>query len=116
MALLSMHGQASFPHMPATKTVKYGCIIKTAKRLSSPYRYKITLLKPSTKALDISSKISIRMDNRGFLSLQYMIINDDGETCYVEYLVGAYPFLVLQFVDVIHKRKPLSYNIPLSTI
>ncbi|CAB4002681.1 Cell cycle checkpoint RAD1, partial [Paramuricea clavata] len=49
-------------------------------------RYKITLLKPSTKALDISSKISIRMDNRGFLSLQYMIINDDGETCYVEYL------------------------------
>ncbi|XP_028401770.1 cell cycle checkpoint protein RAD1-like [Dendronephthya gigantea] len=49
-------------------------------------RYKITLLKPSTKALNISSKISIRMDNRGFLSLQYMILNDDRETCYVEYL------------------------------
>ena len=30
------------------------------------------------------------MDNRGFLSLQYLIINDDGETCYVEYLVGDF--------------------------
>lgn len=49
-------------------------------------RYKITLLKPSTKALNLSSKISIRMDNRGFLSLQYMIINEDGQVCFVEYL------------------------------
>ncbi|XP_074635306.1 cell cycle checkpoint protein RAD1-like isoform X1 [Acropora palmata] len=49
-------------------------------------RYKISLLKPSTKALQLSSKISIRMDNRGFLSLQYMIINEDGQVCFVEYL------------------------------
>ncbi|CAH3199353.1 unnamed protein product [Porites evermanni] len=44
------------------------------------------LLKPSTKALQLSSKISIRMDNRGFLSLQYMIVNEDGQVCFVEYL------------------------------
>ncbi|KXJ27827.1 cell cycle checkpoint protein RAD1 [Exaiptasia diaphana] len=49
-------------------------------------RYKINLLKPSTKALHLSSKISIRMDDRGFLSLQYMIVNDDGQVCFVEYL------------------------------
>jgi len=49
-------------------------------------RYKISLLKPSTKALQFSSKISIRMDNRGFLSMQYMIINEDGQVCFVEYL------------------------------
>ncbi|XP_007906136.1 cell cycle checkpoint protein RAD1 [Callorhinchus milii] len=48
-------------------------------------RYKISLLKPSTKALALSSKVSIRTDNRGFLSLQYMIRNEDGLVCFVEY-------------------------------
>ncbi|XP_063312915.1 cell cycle checkpoint protein RAD1 [Pelobates fuscus] len=48
-------------------------------------RYKISLLKPSTKALALSCKVSIRTDNRGFLSLQYMIRNDDGQICFVEY-------------------------------
>ena len=52
------------------------------------FRYKISLLKPSTKALQLSSKISIRMDSRGFLSLQYMIVNEDGQVCFVEYLVS----------------------------
>ena len=56
-------------------------------------RYKINLLKPSTKALQLSSKISIRMDNRGFLSLQYMIINEESQVCFVEYLVSiSFPF------------------------
>ncbi|EDO28618.1 predicted protein [Nematostella vectensis] len=50
-------------------------------------RYKINLLKPSTKALQLSAKISIRMDERGFLSLQYMIINEEAQICFVEYLV-----------------------------
>ena len=49
-------------------------------------RYKLTLLKPSVKALLQSSKISVRMDGRGFLSLQYMIKPEDGQTCFVEYL------------------------------
>ncbi|EPY73155.1 cell cycle checkpoint protein RAD1-like protein [Camelus ferus] len=48
-------------------------------------RYKISLLKPSTKALVLSCKVSIRTDNRGFLSLQYMIRNEDGQICFVEY-------------------------------
>ena len=60
------------------------------------HRYKIALLKPSTKALDISNKISIRMDNRGFLSLQYMIVTEDGETCYIEYLVSCHLYSPLQ--------------------
>ncbi|RMX51697.1 hypothetical protein pdam_00008113 [Pocillopora damicornis] len=47
---------------------------------------RISLLKPSTKALQLSSKISIRMDGRGFLSMQYMIVNEDGQVCFVEYL------------------------------
>ncbi|XP_078240625.1 cell cycle checkpoint protein RAD1 isoform X2 [Pogona vitticeps] len=49
------------------------------------FRYKIALLKPSIKALALSCKVSIRTDNRGFLSLQYMIRNEDGQICFVEY-------------------------------
>ncbi|XP_012974481.1 cell cycle checkpoint protein RAD1 isoform X2 [Mesocricetus auratus] len=49
------------------------------------FRYKLSLLKPSTKALALSCKVSIRTDNRGFLSLQYMIRNEDGQICFVEY-------------------------------
>ncbi|XP_068106427.1 cell cycle checkpoint protein RAD1 [Hyperolius riggenbachi] len=48
-------------------------------------KYKISLLKPSTKALAQSCKVSIRTDNRGFLSLQYMVRNEDGQICFVEY-------------------------------
>lgn len=48
-------------------------------------RYKMSLLKPSTKALALSCKVSVRTDSRGFLSLQYLIRNDDGQNCFVEY-------------------------------
>ncbi|XP_023211061.1 cell cycle checkpoint protein RAD1-like [Centruroides sculpturatus] len=48
-------------------------------------RYKISLLKPSFKALIQSAKISIRNDDQGFLCLQYMIKVEDGQTCFVEY-------------------------------
>ena len=41
------------------------------------------------KALTLSSKISIRMDNRGFLSLQFMIQNEDNQISFVEYLVSS---------------------------
>ena len=51
-------------------------------------RYKISLLKPSVKALALSTRVSIRTDNRGFLSLQYMIKNEDGQVCFVEYYVS----------------------------
>ena len=47
----------------------------------------MSLLKPSTKALNLSSKVSIRMDQRGFISLQYMILTDDSQICFVEFLV-----------------------------
>lgn len=46
------------------------------------------LLKPSTKALSQASKVCIRTDARGFLSLQYMIRLEDGQICFVEYLVS----------------------------
>lgn len=45
----------------------------------------MSLLKPSTKALALSCKVSVRTDTRGFLSLQYLVRNDDGQICFVEY-------------------------------
>lgn len=48
-------------------------------------RYKLSLIKPSVKALAVSSKVSMRTDHRGFLSLQYMIRNEEGQVCFVEY-------------------------------
>lgn len=51
-------------------------------------RYKLLLLKPCTKALSQSTKISLRMDHRGFLSLQCMILTEDKQVCFVEYLVS----------------------------
>lgn len=52
-------------------------------------RYKLSLIKPSVKALSVSSKVSMRTDHRGFLSLQYMIRNEDGQVCFVEYYVST---------------------------
>lgn len=52
-------------------------------------KYKLILLKPCTKALSHSSKISLRVDHRGFLSLQCMILTEDRQVCFVEYLVSA---------------------------
>ena len=54
----------------------------------SHFRYKLALLKPSSKALSPSSKIALRMDTRGFLSLQFMIVTEDKQLCFVEYLVS----------------------------
>ncbi|XP_046562563.1 cell cycle checkpoint protein RAD1-like [Haliotis rubra] len=48
-------------------------------------RYKLALLKPTVKALAQSTRVSIRTDNRGFLSLQYMIKNEDNQVCFVEF-------------------------------
>jgi len=49
-------------------------------------RYQILLIKPSLRALNQSSKVSIRIDDRGFLCMQYMIIMEDSQCCFVEYL------------------------------
>lgn len=48
-------------------------------------QYQLTLLKPSVRAINLASKVCIRMDNRGFLSFQYMIKNENGQICFVEY-------------------------------
>uniref|UniRef100_S4RAK7 RAD1 homolog (S. pombe) n=1 Tax=Petromyzon marinus TaxID=7757 RepID=S4RAK7_PETMA len=48
-------------------------------------QYKASFLKPSAKALSQASKVSVRMDWRGLLSLQFMIPNDGEQVSFVEY-------------------------------
>lgn len=52
-------------------------------------RYKMSLMKCSLKALSHTSKLSIRTDEDGLLSLQFMIDLDqaDIEHCFVEYFI-----------------------------
>ncbi|KRX70317.1 Cell cycle checkpoint protein RAD1 [Trichinella sp. T6] len=42
-------------------------------------KFRMSLLKPAVKALQLANKVSIRLDNKGFLSIQYMI-DFNGET------------------------------------
>ncbi|XP_064392119.1 LOW QUALITY PROTEIN: cell cycle checkpoint protein RAD1-like [Halichondria panicea] len=53
---------------------------------STVNRYKLSLLRSCTKALSHASKISLRVDHRGFLSLQCMIIPENKQVCFVEFL------------------------------
>uniref|UniRef100_F6XMX2 Cell cycle checkpoint protein RAD1 n=1 Tax=Ciona intestinalis TaxID=7719 RepID=F6XMX2_CIOIN len=48
-------------------------------------RYRLNLLKPSVKAVNLACKVCVRVDHRGFLSLQHMIKNENGQICFVEY-------------------------------
>lgn len=65
--------------------VRSCCLFNIDKIFGFVCRYKMSLLKPSTKALALSCKVSVRTDSRGFLSLQYLVRNDDGQICFVEY-------------------------------
>ncbi|KAL0266970.1 UNVERIFIED_CONTAM: hypothetical protein PYX00_009367 [Menopon gallinae] len=49
------------------------------------YSYKIIHIKPSIKPLGISNKVSIRINDRGFLCFQYMIKIDENHVSFVEY-------------------------------
>ncbi len=60
---------------------------------SDPYqaRYRLSLLRPSTnRALALSTRVSFRMNERGFLSLPYMIeaSPNDSQTSFVEFFVS----------------------------
>ncbi len=63
-------------------------------------RYSLALLKPSIRGLGHSNKVSVRMDGRGFVSLQYMIPTDD-LVCFVEYLV-SYVYNVEYIMYIMH--------------
>jgi len=48
------------------------------------HKYRISLLKPSARALHLATKVSIRIDDRGFFSMQYMI-EHEGQVIFIEF-------------------------------
>ncbi|ESO05208.1 hypothetical protein HELRODRAFT_156866 [Helobdella robusta] len=48
-------------------------------------RYKMSLIRPFSKALLVSTRTSLRTDDKGFLSMQFMIKLDDTQTSFAEY-------------------------------
>eukprot|EP01147_Barroeca_monosierra_P002839 gene2839-5677_t len=51
------------------------------------YNYNLKLLKPSEKALALASQVSIRINDDGILSMQYLVETED-EPVFIEYLVS----------------------------
>lgn len=49
-------------------------------------KYKMSLIRQTMKALMASSLTSLRTDGRGFLSMQFLIKLETGQTCFTEYL------------------------------
>uniref|UniRef100_A0A3Q1CF03 RAD1 homolog (S. pombe) n=1 Tax=Amphiprion ocellaris TaxID=80972 RepID=A0A3Q1CF03_AMPOC len=80
---LSTFGSSGNAHYDYSKDSDMMELFRCTKTQTN--RYKMSLLKPSTKALALSCKVSVRTDSRGFLSLQYLVRNDDGQICFVEY-------------------------------
>lgn len=50
------------------------------------FRYKLKMLKPSEKALALSSKISIRINTLGYISLQFLVQLADSQAVFIEFL------------------------------
>ncbi|PAA54682.1 hypothetical protein BOX15_Mlig026421g1, partial [Macrostomum lignano] len=55
--------------------------------VSVAFRYRHALLKCCLKALQASAKASIRCDQRGFLSLQFLVESADGHNCFIEFFL-----------------------------
>uniref|UniRef100_A0A5S6QPS9 Cell cycle checkpoint protein RAD1 n=1 Tax=Trichuris muris TaxID=70415 RepID=A0A5S6QPS9_TRIMR len=47
-------------------------------------KFRISLLKPAVKALQLANKVSLRLNKRGFLAMQFMV-SLSGETCFIEF-------------------------------
>jgi cell cycle checkpoint protein len=52
------------------------------------FKYRYTLMIPILKAVTLSSKTSLRLNDRGCLSLQFMIPIEEDKTSLVEYIVS----------------------------
>ncbi|CAH8528567.1 unnamed protein product [Heterobilharzia americana] len=69
-------------------------------------RFRLSLLRPATnRALSMASRISLRINDRGFLSIQFMINISDGEVAFVEF------FCVPDVDETDQSESPTSTNI-----
>jgi len=53
------------------------------------YNYRLKMLQPTVKALALSTKTSVRMNERGVLNFQHMYQSEDNETSFVDFYIVA---------------------------
>jgi cell cycle checkpoint protein len=51
------------------------------------YSYKTKLLQPTVKALALSVKVAVRMNERGLLNLQHMYLSEDEKSCFTDFFI-----------------------------
>ncbi len=54
------------------------------------FRYQLSLIKRSVKALQLADKVSLRIDTRGVLSMQFMIHQEDKQIIHLDFFVCEY--------------------------
>lgn len=80
---LSTSGECGRSHQDIPKDSDMVEVFECHARSSHEYGW--NLLWPTLKAVNLANKVCIRIDHRGFLSLQCMIKNECGRVCFVEY-------------------------------
>ncbi len=62
--------------------------------------YKFNSLKKGLKAIQVSTKVCIRMNESGILSLQFMIPTDEKQVHFLEFLVSIHSWInILVFAN-----------------
>ncbi|KAJ1520510.1 hypothetical protein ONE63_003633 [Megalurothrips usitatus] len=77
-------GESEFHVEKTSEMIEFfDCKVRTA------FRYRYDHLKHTIKAIGVSQKVSMRMDENGLLCFQCMMKMDDGQICFVEFFVSG---------------------------
>lgn len=85
---LTTYGFAGTMHFDLPRSSDQVEVFESAAAGPRIARFRLSLLRLATsRALSMASRISLRINDRGFLSIQYMINLSDGEVAFVEFFV-----------------------------
>ncbi|KAA0188539.1 Cell cycle checkpoint protein RAD1 [Fasciolopsis buskii] len=83
---LTTYGSAGTMHFDLPRTSDQVEVFESSSGQPRLARYRLSLLRPATgRALAMSTRISIRVNERGFLSMQFMINLPDAQIAFVEF-------------------------------
>lgn len=83
---LTTYGLSGTIHFDLPRSSDQVEVFESATANPRVSRYRLSLLRPSTnRALALSSRISLRINDVGFLSMQFMINLPDGQVAFVEF-------------------------------
>ena len=63
-----------------------------SKAVSNAYR--LSLVRLCNRALSTAQKVSLQVDDRGFLCFQFMLRSEEGKPCIVDFFVSSPPSFV----------------------